>query len=251
MAGGRFLVRPLRDHARDPREQVPGRRGTRRTVAGATANGLVVGAYHFAKPSLGLRDARGEADHFLRVARVAPGDVLPVLDIEETGGLSPAAPGLGAGVAASCPFADGRPRDDLLRQLLLARVHAEHLVVRAPWASVVGRALGCRRPRRPRRPLGGQRLHGLAVVGQREHPRHQGSRRPRLDERGSDARDDRLAHRRAHPTGARSAATASPAVDNGTAASRLANPGDEITLRAKPDEGRPVDPLDRSVRAGG
>ena len=58
-------------------------------LAGATANGLVVGAYHFAKPSLGLRDARGEADHFLRVARVGPGDVLPVLDIEETGGLSP------------------------------------------------------------------------------------------------------------------------------------------------------------------
>jgi lysozyme len=60
-----------------------------RNVAGATENGLVVGAYHFAKPSLGFRDARGEADHFLRVARVAPGDVLPVLDIEETGGLSP------------------------------------------------------------------------------------------------------------------------------------------------------------------
>ncbi|HUF58530.1 MAG TPA: GH25 family lysozyme [Actinomycetota bacterium] len=58
-------------------------------LAGATANGLVVGAYHFAKPSLGLRDARGEADHFLRVARVGAGDVLPVLDIEETGGLSP------------------------------------------------------------------------------------------------------------------------------------------------------------------
>ena len=57
-------------------------------LAGATANGLVVGAYHFAKPTLGLRDARGEADHFLRVARVEAGDVLPVLDIEETGGLS-------------------------------------------------------------------------------------------------------------------------------------------------------------------
>lgn len=58
-------------------------------LAGATNSGLVVGAYHFAKPSPGLRDARGEADHFLRVARVAAGDVLPVLDIEETGGLSP------------------------------------------------------------------------------------------------------------------------------------------------------------------
>ena len=60
-----------------------------RNRAGATENGLVVGAYHFAKPNLSPRDPRGEADHFLRVANVAAGDVLPVLDIEETGGLSP------------------------------------------------------------------------------------------------------------------------------------------------------------------
>jgi GH25 family lysozyme M1 (1,4-beta-N-acetylmuramidase) len=60
-----------------------------RNLVGATENGLVVGAYHFAKPTSGLRDARGEADHFLRVAQVAAGDVLPVLDIEDSGGLSP------------------------------------------------------------------------------------------------------------------------------------------------------------------
>jgi GH25 family lysozyme M1 (1,4-beta-N-acetylmuramidase) len=58
-----------------------------RNLAGATQNGLVVGAYHFAKPDLAPWDARAEADHFLRVARVAAGDVVPVLDIEETGGL--------------------------------------------------------------------------------------------------------------------------------------------------------------------
>jgi GH25 family lysozyme M1 (1,4-beta-N-acetylmuramidase) len=58
-------------------------------LSGATANGLVVGAYHFAKPGFAPRDARAEADHFLSVARVAPGDLVPVLDIEETGGLSP------------------------------------------------------------------------------------------------------------------------------------------------------------------
>jgi GH25 family lysozyme M1 (1,4-beta-N-acetylmuramidase) len=56
----------------------------------ATANGIAVGAYHYAKPGFGPRDARVEADRFLRVARVAAGDVVPVLDIEETGGLSPA-----------------------------------------------------------------------------------------------------------------------------------------------------------------
>jgi lysozyme len=60
-----------------------------RNLAGATRNGLVVGAYHFAKPGSGRRDARAEADHFLRVARVMAGDITPVLDVEETGGLSP------------------------------------------------------------------------------------------------------------------------------------------------------------------
>ena len=35
-----------------------------RNLAGATRNGFVVGAYHFAKPGSGRRDARAEADHF-------------------------------------------------------------------------------------------------------------------------------------------------------------------------------------------
>lgn len=61
----------------------------RRNLSGATAHGLVVGAYHFAKPGRARHDARAEADHFLRVSRVAAGDLLPVLDIEETGGLGP------------------------------------------------------------------------------------------------------------------------------------------------------------------
>jgi GH25 family lysozyme M1 (1,4-beta-N-acetylmuramidase) len=60
-----------------------------RNLAGATQHRLVVGAYHLGKPGRAPWDARAEADHFLRVARVAAGDVVPVLDIEETGGLSP------------------------------------------------------------------------------------------------------------------------------------------------------------------
>jgi GH25 family lysozyme M1 (1,4-beta-N-acetylmuramidase) len=60
-----------------------------RNVAGARKHGLVVGAYHFAKPSLARWDPRAEADHFLDVVSVGAGDILPVLDIEETGGLSP------------------------------------------------------------------------------------------------------------------------------------------------------------------
>jgi len=58
-------------------------------VAGARRNGLTVGTYHFAKPGRARWDPRAEADHFLDVVRVRTGDVVPVLDIEETGGLSP------------------------------------------------------------------------------------------------------------------------------------------------------------------
>jgi lysozyme len=59
-------------------------------LAGADANGVVAGAYHRATPSATPGDALAEADHFLAVARNAAGDVIPALDIEETGGLSPA-----------------------------------------------------------------------------------------------------------------------------------------------------------------
>ncbi|HEX6131146.1 MAG TPA: GH25 family lysozyme [Actinomycetota bacterium] len=60
-------------------------------LEGATDAGLAVGAYHRATPSGAHGDAVAEADHFLSVARNAAGDVVPVLDIEETGGLSVAA----------------------------------------------------------------------------------------------------------------------------------------------------------------
>jgi hypothetical protein len=60
-------------------------------LAGATSAGVIVGAYHRATPSGSpLDDAVQEADHFLATARNAAGDLLPVLDIEETGGLTPA-----------------------------------------------------------------------------------------------------------------------------------------------------------------
>ena len=44
------------------------------------------GAYHFARPDVG--DARREARWFLRHARVAPGDMVPMLDLETTEGLT-------------------------------------------------------------------------------------------------------------------------------------------------------------------
>jgi lysozyme len=60
----------------------------------ARANGIVVGAYHRATPSGGatanIVDARAEANHYLDVASPGVGDLIPALDIEETGGLAPA-----------------------------------------------------------------------------------------------------------------------------------------------------------------
>ena len=55
--------------------------------AQANANGIKVGAYHFAKPDTGAGDAVAEADHFIATASWSSGDLLPVLDLEVTGGL--------------------------------------------------------------------------------------------------------------------------------------------------------------------
>lgn len=57
-------------------------------VAGATANGLIVGAYHRANVGRQAGDARREADFFVDLSRIEPGDVLPVLDIEQAHDLS-------------------------------------------------------------------------------------------------------------------------------------------------------------------
>jgi GH25 family lysozyme M1 (1,4-beta-N-acetylmuramidase) len=56
--------------------------------AAANAVGIHIGAYHFARPNATPGDAVAEADHFLATAQVAPGDLLPVLDLETAGGLN-------------------------------------------------------------------------------------------------------------------------------------------------------------------
>ena len=57
----------------------------------AKAAGLKVGAYHFARPDIGTADAYAEADHFIRTADWTSGELRPVLDLEDTGGLSSSA----------------------------------------------------------------------------------------------------------------------------------------------------------------
>ena len=64
--------------------------------AGASAARLRVGAYHLARPhgrtrAAQLADARAQAAHFVTVAQPRPGELLPVLDLEHTGGLRPPA----------------------------------------------------------------------------------------------------------------------------------------------------------------
>lgn len=56
--------------------------------AQAKAAGLVVGAYHFARPATTAGDATAEADHFISTAGFTTGELLPVLDLEVTGGLT-------------------------------------------------------------------------------------------------------------------------------------------------------------------
>ncbi len=56
--------------------------------AGAEAAGIAFTAYHFAEPDATPHDAVAEADHFVAVAGLGPGNLVPALDLERTGGLS-------------------------------------------------------------------------------------------------------------------------------------------------------------------
>lgn len=65
-----------------------------RNRAGAKAARMAFGAFHMARPSGGTRqaviaDAVAEADFFVSVAGPRTGELAPVLDLEQTGGLSP------------------------------------------------------------------------------------------------------------------------------------------------------------------
>ncbi|MGH2512507.1 MAG: GH25 family lysozyme, partial [Candidatus Limnocylindrales bacterium] len=59
--------------------------------AGAMAVGIPMTAYDFASPDATANEAVLEADHFVAVAGLTSGNLNPVLDLEQTGGLAPAA----------------------------------------------------------------------------------------------------------------------------------------------------------------
>jgi len=59
--------------------------------AGAMAVGIPMAAYHFASPDSSPNEAIQEADHYVAVAGLTAGNLLPALDLEQTGGLAPAA----------------------------------------------------------------------------------------------------------------------------------------------------------------
>jgi lysozyme len=66
-----------------------------RNRRGAKAAGIAFGAFHLARPGGAtpqavLADALAEADFFVSVAQPQTGELAPVLDLEHTGGLSPA-----------------------------------------------------------------------------------------------------------------------------------------------------------------
>jgi GH25 family lysozyme M1 (1,4-beta-N-acetylmuramidase) len=58
--------------------------------AGARAAGVPSAAYHFAEPSSAAGDAVTQADWFAQNIGLTAGDLIPALDVEHTGGLSPA-----------------------------------------------------------------------------------------------------------------------------------------------------------------
>ena len=62
-----------------------------RNRADARAAGVAVGSYHFGNPDSAANDALNEARWFVQNATVGSGDLVPVLDLEVSNGLSAAA----------------------------------------------------------------------------------------------------------------------------------------------------------------
>jgi hypothetical protein len=149
----------------------------------ALAAGLGLGAYHFARPDLhpSLQGAKNEADHFVDVANVGVGDVLPVLDLER-----------GDNIAGSklinwaLTWLQEVKRRTGVKPRAVDVEHEQHAGDRRRRIPPVARTLvHAARHRRQPVPVGaGQELGGpwldvLAIHGLRARTGHRGLHRPR------------------------------------------------------------------------
>ncbi len=82
-AGVRFAIAKATDGATFVDERYVANRD------GADAVGVLFTAYHFARPDAAAGDAILEADHFVDTAGLRGRHLLPVLDLEDAGGLGP------------------------------------------------------------------------------------------------------------------------------------------------------------------
>lgn len=82
-AGVRFAIAKATEGADIVDEQYVANRD------GADALGILFTAYHFARPDSTVDDAILEADHFVDTAALRGRHLLPVLDLEDAGGLGP------------------------------------------------------------------------------------------------------------------------------------------------------------------
>ena len=167
--------------------------------AQAKANGMFLGAYHFARPELTLIDLVGvldpvpdavaEADHFIDTATPRSGEMIPVLDLEDYGKTA-TNPGL------SPTDLQTWVRAFLERVYERTGVRAAIYVSPSFWSTRMGNSRWfadrrlpdpldrpldlCRRPDPPGEQLGRAGLDVLAVHVQRHGPRDQRARRSRL-----------------------------------------------------------------------
>ncbi len=147
----------------------------------AKANGIKVGAYHFARPGTNTNDAVNEANWFIKNAAPISGELLPVLDLEVTGWpVRRPARGLDQGVHGPGLRADRRQGRDLrLAQLLVEQRRQLHQDRRRRLQGPVDRPLDDRlRADRAGQQLERQRLDVLAVHVERVGERDQRPGRP-------------------------------------------------------------------------
>ena len=150
--------------------------------AGVEAQAIPSTAYHFARPDKTAGDAIAEADWFVANAQLTGTNLVPVLDLEDRGGLGVkklkqwTKAWLGGGRCQA-----RRQGDDLHHDAILEVVPGQHDLVRRQRLSAVDRALDYGRPAGvARRELGRPRLDVVAVHQHRLCPMASTARSTRI-----------------------------------------------------------------------